>query len=55
MAAEFFCPKCMRHRSLALKSKRKVARTFACTICDEQIKARMAASKQKEIEQRSAA
>lgn len=55
MAAEFFCPKCMRHRALALKSTRKVARSFACTICDEQIKARAAASKKKEIENRSQA
>lgn len=53
MAEEFFCPKCMRHRAIALKSKRRVARMFACTVCDEQIKARMAASKQKEIENRS--
>ena len=53
--SDFHCPKCCRRRPLAQKSKRKVGYSFACTVCDEQIRARVMASKKKEFEQVSRA
>ena len=35
----FFCPKCFRHRPIALRSNRVAGKLFACTECKTAVEA----------------